>query len=186
MEQLRRGDMDEESVGEEGRDVPPKPRFALVMRAVHSRANAVRRLHTELDRMKRDPVEGCTASPRGDNLFEWAAVIEGPKGSVYEGGTFFLDIEISESYPYTPPKVTFLTRIYHCNIDYRGTVSMDILEPKKWSSTMTISHILKSIISLMCMCNAEDPVVDRIAVQYLTDRCEFERTARMWTKRFAA
>lgn len=55
--------------------------------------------------MKREQIEYCHASPKGDNLFEWAIVIDGPKDTVYEGGTFFAELFISKNYPFEAPEV---------------------------------------------------------------------------------
>ena len=58
-----------------------------------------------------------SAQDKGESLFEWLAVIEGPSGTVYEGSTFFMDMFFSTHYPFVPPQLVFLTRIYHCNVN---------------------------------------------------------------------
>ncbi|XP_010177053.1 PREDICTED: ubiquitin-conjugating enzyme E2 E2-like, partial [Mesitornis unicolor] len=96
--------------------------------------------------------EGVGAGPKGDNIYEWRSTILGPPGSVYEGGVFFLDITFSPDYPFKPPKVTFRTRIYHCNINSQGVICLDILKDN-WSPALTISKVLLSICSLLTDCN---------------------------------
>ncbi|XP_022245956.1 ubiquitin-conjugating enzyme E2-24 kDa-like isoform X2 [Limulus polyphemus] len=123
-------------------------------------------------------------NPKGDNLYEWVSTILGPPGSVYEGGVFFLDIHFSPEYPFKPPKVTFRTRIYHCNINSQGMICLDILKDN-WSPALTVSKVLLSICSLLTDCNPADPLVGSIATQYLQHREEHDRIARLWTKRYA-
>uniref|UniRef100_A0A803KEF2 Ubiquitin-conjugating enzyme E2 E1 n=1 Tax=Xenopus tropicalis TaxID=8364 RepID=A0A803KEF2_XENTR len=93
-----------------------------------------------------------SAGPKGDNIYEWRSTILGPPGSVYEGGVFFLDITFTPEYPFKPPKVTFRTRIYHCNINSQGVICLDILKDN-WSPALTISKVLLSICSLLTDCN---------------------------------
>uniref|UniRef100_A0A0M3HW76 E2 ubiquitin-conjugating enzyme n=2 Tax=Ascaris TaxID=6251 RepID=A0A0M3HW76_ASCLU len=143
-----------------------------------------RRLIRELEDLERNAIEGCWARPKGDDLFEWVAVIEGPEDTVYRGGTFFLELYIPKDYPFHPPTVTFLTQIYHCNIS-RGVVCIDVLR-QGWTPAMTISVILQSIVSLLYVCNPVEPLVSSIAEQYLTNREKFERVARVWTARYAS
>ena len=81
-----------------------------------------------------------SAGPKGDNIYEWVSTILGPPGSVYEGGVFFLDIHFSPDYPFKPPKVTFRTRIYHCNINSQGVICLDILKDN-WSPALTVSKV---------------------------------------------
>ncbi|KAJ1066654.1 hypothetical protein K5549_002556 [Capra hircus] len=95
-----------------------------------------------------------SAGPKGDNIYEWRSTILGPPGSVYEGGVFFLDITFSPDYPFKPPKVTFRTRIYHCNINSQGVICLDILKDN-WSPALTISKVLLSICSLLTDCNPD-------------------------------
>jgi len=83
----------------------------------------------------------------------------GPPGSVYEGGVFFLDIHFSPEYPFKPPKVTFRTRIYHCNINSQGVICLDILKDN-WSPALTVSKVLLSVCSLLTDCNpGKDTIV---------------------------
>uniref|UniRef100_A0A6I8MYG5 E2 ubiquitin-conjugating enzyme n=1 Tax=Ornithorhynchus anatinus TaxID=9258 RepID=A0A6I8MYG5_ORNAN len=115
------------------------------------RAMAIR-IQKELADITLDPPPNCSAGPKGDNIYEWRSTILGPPGSVYEGGVFFLDITFTPEYPFKPPKVTFRTRIYHCNINSQGVICLDILKDN-WSPALTISKVLLSICSLLTDCN---------------------------------
>uniref|UniRef100_A0A3P9A217 E2 ubiquitin-conjugating enzyme n=1 Tax=Esox lucius TaxID=8010 RepID=A0A3P9A217_ESOLU len=141
-------------------------------------------IQKELAEITLDPPPNCSAGPKGDNIYEWRSTILGPPGSVYEGGVFFLDIAFTPDYPFKPPKVTFRTRIYHCNINSQGVICLDILKDN-WSPALTISKVLLSICSLLTDCNPADPLVGSIATQYLTNRTEHDRIAKQWTKRYA-
>ena len=84
----------------------------------------------------------------------------GPAGSPYESGVFFLDIHFPHDYPFKPPKVTFRTRVYHCNVNSQGAICLDIIK-NNWSPALTISKVLLSICSLLTDANPrESPGID--------------------------
>ena len=144
-----------------------------------------KRLQRELIDIAKDPPPNCTAGPKNSNIYEWISTLMGPQSSPYENGIFFLDIHFPPEYPFKPPKITFRTKIYHCNINSQGQICLDILKDK-WTPALTTSKVLLSITSLLSDCNPEDPLVGNIAKQFKTNREEHDRIAREWTKRYAS
>uniref|UniRef100_A0AAX7SK64 UBC core domain-containing protein n=1 Tax=Astatotilapia calliptera TaxID=8154 RepID=A0AAX7SK64_ASTCA len=133
---------------------PPKKKDSKASMSKTSKhlSTSAKRIQKELADITLDPPPNCSAGPKGDNIYEWRSTILGPPGSVYEGGVFFLDIAFTPDYPFKPPKVTFRTRIYHCNINSQGVICLDILKDN-WSPALTISKVLLSICSLLTDCN---------------------------------
>lgn len=56
------------------------------------------------------------------NMSYWKVVMEGPKGTPYEKGTFVLSVSMSPSFPQIPPIVRFLTPILHPNVTKVSTL----------------------------------------------------------------
>ncbi|CAL4083122.1 unnamed protein product, partial [Meganyctiphanes norvegica] len=119
---------------------------------------------------------------------QFTAVIIGEDDTVYNGGVFKLEIEIPERYPFQPPAVRFLTKIYHPNIDTAGRICLDVLKMPPsggWRPAHNLSTILTSIRLLMQAPNPDDPLMTDIADEYRFRKSQFEATAREWTKQFA-
>lgn len=55
-------------------------------------------------------------------------MLQGPKGTPYEGGLFFVELCFDQAYPHTPPRVVFRTPVYHCNVQTTGAVSLAMLQ----------------------------------------------------------
>jgi ubiquitin-conjugating enzyme E2 D/E len=144
-----------------------------------------RRIQKELSDLKRDAPENCSAGQRGDNLYLWDAMIMGPSETPFAGGIFNLEIHFPSDYPFKPPKVVFLTKIYHPNISTHGNICLDILKDQ-WSPALTISKVLLSICSLLSDPNPDDPLMPDIANEYKNDRANYDSTAKIWTRLYAS
>ena len=108
----------------------------------------------------------------------------GPSDSPYEGGVFFLNIRFPADYPFKPPKVKFITRIYHPNINANGGICLDILKDQ-WSPALTIKTALLSLQALLCTPEPDDPQDAEVAQMYKSNKEEFLQTARFWTEMYA-
>lgn len=91
-------------------------------------------------------------------------------------------------YPFEPPKIRFLTPIYHPNIDSAGRICLDVLKlPPKgaWRPSLNISTLLTSIQLLMAEPNPDDPLMADISSEYKYNKQLFLLNAREWTEKYA-
>lgn len=108
----------------------------------------------------------------------------------------------------TPPKIRFLTKIYHPNIDKLGRICLDVLKseflirhqptriypsvyentniPKgNWSPALQIRTILLSIQALLGAPNPDDPLAPDVAKRWKEDEPAAIATAKEWTRTHA-
>ncbi|KAI8895187.1 ubiquitin-conjugating enzyme/RWD-like protein [Globomyces pollinis-pini] len=116
---------------------------------------------------------------------DFKGTFKGPEDTSYAGGTFVVDIVLPDEYPFKPPKMKFVTRIYHPNISSQtGAICLDILKDA-WTPVLTLKTALISLQSLLCDAAPDDPQDAQVAGHYINDRPGFERTAREWTLKYA-
>ena len=97
---------------------------------------ALRRIKKELADLEKEPIPHVSASPSSSgDLLEWNASIEGPEDSPYEGGQFDLIIQFPTNYPFKPPGLKFMTKLFHPNINNKGLICLDILKDQ-WCVTL--------------------------------------------------
>ena len=163
-------------------------------------------------------VPGISAIPHEENLRYFDVMIHGPSQSPYEGcylccvnmtakltitigGIFKLELFLPDDYPMTPPKIRFLTKIYHPNIDKLGRICLDVLKSQRplwmpsvdlqltaignWSPALQIRTILLSIQALLGAPNPDDPLANDVAQRWKEDEPSAIQTARDWTRQYA-
>mmetsp|Transcript_7018 Transcript_7018/g.14945 ORF Transcript_7018/g.14945 Transcript_7018/m.14945 type:complete len:192 (+) Transcript_7018:119-694(+) len=144
------------------------------------------RLKKELAEVgKVDENSGVSARAVGDDIRILRGKINGPESTCYEGGIFEIDITIPKQYPFEPPKMKFVTKIWHPNISSQtGAICLDILKDQ-WSPALTIKTALLSLRALLSSPEPTDPQDAEVAKMYLNDRKRFEKTAKFWTETYA-
>lgn len=124
--------------------------------------------------------------PLDSSLSELIATITGPPETPFAGGSFELLIKIPPSYPFEPPCVRFLTRIWHPNVSSAtGYICLDVLG-HAWSASQTLVTLLLSIQSLMQDPAPDDPQDAVVARQMTRTPGKYRATARFWTREYAS
>uniref|UniRef100_A0A8D0F0L2 Ubiquitin-conjugating enzyme E2 T n=1 Tax=Strix occidentalis caurina TaxID=311401 RepID=A0A8D0F0L2_STROC len=147
------------------------------------------RLKRELSLLTTEPPPGITCWQTGNQLDDLRAQILGGADTPYEKGIFNLEIVVPERYPFEPPKIRFLTPIYHPNIDSAGRICLDVLKlPPKgaWRPSLNISTLLTSIQLLMAEPNPDDPLMADISSEYKYNKQLFLLNAKEWTEKHAS
>ena len=142
---------------------------------------SIKRINKELIEIQKENI--FETKIINDDIFKWECILKGSENTAYENGVFKLSVNFTESYPFKPPKVKFLTRIYHPNINQYGSICLDILN-KNWSPVLTISKILLSISSLLDDPNPDDPLDIKAAELYLKSKKEFKLTTQMYITKY--
>nr|XP_020667803.1 ubiquitin-conjugating enzyme E2 G1 isoform X1 [Pogona vitticeps] len=127
-------------------------------------------LRRQLAELNKNPVEGFSAGLIDDNdLYRWEVLIIGPPDTLYEGGVFKAHLTFPKDYPLRPPKMKFITEIWHPNVDKNGDVCISILhEPgedkygyekpeERWLPIHTVETIMISVISMLADPNGDSP-----------------------------
>ena len=133
--------------------------------------------------MQANPTDFATAGPVGDDLLHWNAMLMGPADTPYDGGVFNVDLVFPAEYPFKPPKVKFLTKIYHPNIHPSGKLDFG----QRDRSCLSLESQIMSIYALLA--NPPDMLrtcFNRDAgLKFQHNRREYDRIARRWTTQYA-
>ena len=93
------------------------------------------------------------------DIFQWTARLAGPQGTPYAGGYFDLKIICAPNYPLAPPRVTFVTPVFHPNVLFKtGEICLDILKPDAWTPAWTQQSVCRAVAALLSHPEADSPL----------------------------
>eukprot|EP00898_Chlorokybus_atmophyticus_P002301 jgi/Chlat1/3071/Chrsp21S08795 len=135
------------------------------------------RVQKELAELSRDASSSGVGVSDVSSLTDMTAYIAGPRDTPYETGHFKIAIQLPAAYPFEPPKMRFISKVWHPNISSaNGAICLDILKDA-WSPALTLRAALLSLQALLSAPQPDDPQDAVVARQYLDDRETFENTA---------
>ena len=116
------------------------------------------RIRKELDDLKKDNASGVRIECLDSNdLTQLKGIIKGPEDTPYSGGIFEVEIKIPSEYPFIPPKMRFINKVWHPNVSSQtGAICLDILKDQ-WSPALTLKTALLSLQALLSSPEPSDP-----------------------------
>merc|ERR1711863_139 len=141
--------------------------------------SALRALALEYKSLEDDPVEGFRVKlANEEDMFLWEVALFGPPDTLYQGGYFKAHLKFPPDYPYNPPSIRFLSKVWHPNVYENGDLCVSILHPpvddpqsgelpcERWNPTQNVRTILLSVVSLLNEPNTSSPANVDASVMY--------------------
>ena len=147
---------------------------------------AIKRLIKEMKSLQENPYSEFSIHPKPDKFLDWEGIIFGPESSPYQGGIFKFEMKFPKEYPNKPPKLQFITPLFHPNIYTNGKVCISILHEgvdqfnyesvaDRWKPIHGITSILMSIVLMLAEPNLESPANVDASKMYRDNYEKFKR-----------
>lgn len=119
--------------------------------------DSVKRLIRDIKQINKEPLhsQGIYYKHDEEDMLKGYALLIGPKDTPYEYGFYMFEFNFPNDYPYSPPKLDFLTRDgvtrFNPNLYRNGKVCLSLLNTwrgEQWTSCQSISTILLTLITI--------------------------------------
>ena len=142
-------------------------------------------IERQLQEIFRDPTPGIFVAQDEFDAYLIHAYVEGPNETPFEGGKFLLELFCPIDFPLRPPKIRFVTKVYHPNIDKHGRFCQTKMFKLEWSPALHIIKLLVWVQALLSDPNLDDPVENNVATLWKENEETAIQIARKWTRTYA-
>ncbi len=136
------------------------------------------RLAIEANEIKR---ELPTFKPVDGDITHFRGFIFGT--GFYEGGVFVFDIKIPREYPFKPPQVECLTKIFHPNF-FNKRICVGVLGAD-WTPANNLVDVIESIRYILTSPNPDDPLNSTAAHLMKRDPKAFAQKVKEYVEKYA-
>ena len=150
-----------------------------------------KRLHDEFSNLSKEPLFslGCTVGLNNDNIYQWRVTMLGPIDSLYKEGLFYIELAFPENYPESPPKIRFLTPIYHLNVFSGADNNLGRICPNfitSWKPSTNAKEILTKLYTIFYKNDLENAFDLDKKEEYKKHYDLFRAKALFFTKKYAS
>jgi ubiquitin-conjugating enzyme E2 Z len=120
--------------------------------------DTISRLIKDITYIRKNPLisDGIYYSHHESDMLKGYAMIIGPSDTPYFGGYYLFEFHFPSDYPYSPPKLVYLTNRnsirFNPNLYTNGKVCISILNTwhgEKWSSCQSIHSVLLTLCTIL-------------------------------------
>lgn len=120
-----------------------------------------------------------------DDVYTWKCQMEGPPSpSPYAGGKFQLVLKFPAQYPFKPPTILFLTKIYHPSVSKEGEICAALIG-EGWGPTLNVRHCMTVIYEILQSPSSDHPLDEEIGALLREKPKEFDKKAKKCTQKYA-
>lgn len=119
-----------------------------------------------------------TLLPDPDNTLSWKVIFDGPIGSQYEGAQYLIQLQFPSNYPFKPPSVQFITKVWNPSITEKGEICLDLLQ--NWKPMIQVPQLLVALQSLLQEPSADGALNSEAAEQLKKDPEGFWKKVAQW------
>ncbi|XP_017846135.1 ubiquitin-conjugating enzyme E2 H [Drosophila busckii] len=121
-----------------------------------------------------------------DDMSNLDVRLEGPMGTAYEGGVWTVNVAMPQEYPLKAPRLRFVTKILHPNIEFTtGLVCMNVFK-QAWSANYDLLNIFETFLpQLLRHPNPHDPLNHHAAAIMKQSEKDFRDRVSMFLKMYA-
>ncbi|XP_067936751.1 ubiquitin-conjugating enzyme E2 S-like [Watersipora subatra] len=141
----------------------------------------IRLVSKEMAGLVTEPPEGVRVITNEEDVTDIQAIIDGPSGTPYAGGSFHMKLVLGKSFPAEAPKGFFVTKIFHPNVSSSGEICVNALK-KDWNPHLGIKHVLLVIKCLLINPNPESALNEEAGKLLLEHYDDFCSRARLHTE----
>ncbi|CAF4627824.1 unnamed protein product, partial [Rotaria sp. Silwood1] len=101
-----------------------------------------------------------------------------PESEIFREGSFQIEMKVTPSFPFDPPEVRFLTKIYHPNVGEDGKFCHELLKKHaKWSNKVSLIDVVKAVVQHIDKPDIDYSLSLQLGREYMENRPEFNRKA---------
>jgi ubiquitin-protein ligase len=109
-----------------------------------------------------------------------------PDSEIYKEGAYQIEMKLTATFPFDPPEVRFITKIYHPNVAEDGQFCHELLKKTaKWTNKTPLTEVIRAVVDHIDKPDIDYSLSLQLGREYMENRPEFNRKALDFVTKYA-